>query len=221
MSFWSRRRSSRNRSNHNTNHIQPSTLTANGPRLQATSNPDVSVCKATPNRINDLQASLGSCRSTTETNRIKNMITTTTNTNEDFKQMTAQYNDLILTGDKLFGTGSENTNIKDVSERNKELNKMKNNLKKEIQKNDGIIERTDRDFIDEMTESPLPRKTKTLHVIEDYTMAVFATAYIFMLLACIYIYSHSNGFSIKSIITGSVSAATVTAILFSLINLIL
>lgn len=195
-----------------------STLSEQGLHIEP--NPDASICKAIPNKISGLQSSLSSCRSAEETIQIQKIVENTTHVMDDFKQMTASYNDLIITGDKLFGEGAAELPLNAVKDRNTELIELKEKLSIEVKKSEATAERMDRDFIDEATNTPAPIPSRTLHVIEDYTMAVFAIAYIFLAMSATYLYVQKSDFSLKSIIIGIITSSVVMVILYSLINLI-
>ena len=62
-------------------------------------------------------------------------------------------------------------------------------ISKEIEKGEGIIARSNRDFADVHDTISEPQPKKTLRFIEDYTLAILAISYIFMIIACIYIYT--------------------------------
>lgn len=199
--------------------VQPSSLSLAGPKI--TANPEASICKAVPNKINELQTSLNTCRSVEETKRIGNVIHSMSHLKEDFEQLTASYNDLILTGDKLLGQGSEGQLIEEVVARNGEMKDKIEQLEEEIKKDDSTAERLNRDFIEDATSIASPLPNKRLHVIEDYTVAVLSTAYIFMALSITYLYVKTNDYVPKSIVIGITSTCLVTVVLYSLINLLL
>lgn len=55
------------------------------------------------------------------------------------------------------------------------------------------MDRSNRDFIDVKRTLPEKQPKKLLHFIEDYTMALLAISYLFMIIVGIYYYSMVNG----------------------------
>ena len=190
-----------------------------GPNMQANNN--ASICKAVPNKIQGLHTTLNSCRSEQEDSRILDMIRKTTQTTDKFKHHEMIYNDLVATGDRLFGSMSSHTMIQDIANRNEELKKTKVQLEREISNNEGISEVENRDFIDELNENPEPQKTYRLNVVEDYTLSVFSITYLFMALSFGFLYIRKNNYSITSIIYSIISIAIATVVMFLLLNFLI
>jgi lipopolysaccharide export LptBFGC system permease protein LptF len=174
-----------------------------------TADNDAAVCKSVPNKINGLYSDLNSCRNTEETSRIQNFVANTYEVKAEFEQQAITYNDLIITGDSLFGSSTNDTQIADIKARNGELKNMKDKLLKDIRSAESQTEQAERDFLDTKAALPETLPQKILHTIEDYTMFVFMLSFVFMAIALIYMYVASQGFSINSIIIGIVVAVVV------------
>lgn len=98
-------------------------------------------------------------------------------------------NDLLFTGDTLFVTqndSSSNVSIaNEMQKRNNELIAKENTLREELIKKDQIINTRNRDFSDHIDNTD----EKKILSIEDYTMFVFALAYLFAI--CVFIYTYT------------------------------
>lgn len=113
----------------------------------------------------------------------------TMNIDTDIKGLQASITDALLMGDQIVGQQGNRHVIKQLKERNSELKMEKETLEKDIRKQEAVINRTNRDFSDVKDSLPPTLPKKTLHVMEDYTMAVLTIAYLFMVLAFIWWYS--------------------------------
>jgi hypothetical protein len=182
-----------------------------------TADNDAAVCKSVPNKINGLYSDLNSCRNTEETSRVQNFVANTYEVKAEFEQQAITYNDLIITGDSLFGSSTNDTQIADIKARNGELKNMKDKLLKDIRSAESQTEQAERDFLDTKAALPETLPQKILHTIEDYTMFVFMLSFVFMAIALIYMYVASQGFSINSIIIGIVVAVVVAFVLGALL----
>lgn len=92
-------------------------------------------------------------------------------------------------GDSMFGEFGYADVSKQVDDRNAELKRKKEALKRSIDKNEAIITRSGRDFTDVKDSLPETLPNTTLHVIEDYTVAVVLVSYLFMGLSFISYYT--------------------------------
>jgi len=171
-----------------------------GPPPMST-NDQASQCKST-NAIPEAQAKLQSCANDEELQRIRNLIDNTTDPNGDFATLSAVYNDLLTTGDSIFGTMPDQSMLDQVKQRNTELNTKKTKLTKAIETNDSKIERADRDFIDTKEALPQTFTEKTVHVLDDYTLVVLSIAYVFFLLTMMYLYMYTHQYTPTSIFQG-------------------
>jgi len=175
----------------------------------------------TNNQLDQRINNLNSCRDPQETNRIEKFAENTYKIKDDFQAQTALYNDLILTGDNLFGSSPTNLQVNEIKKRNQELKEMKDKLESEIKASQAATERAERDFLDTKAGLPDPMPKKMLHTIEDYTMLVFIMSYLVMTIAFIYLFTAMRGFTTNSIITGIVAGIVVSIILTILIYNIL
>lgn len=174
---------------------------------------DAAVCKSVPNKVPNLYNELNSCRNTEETSRVQNFVANTYQVKSEFEQQDIIYNDLIITGDNLYGTTTNDTQIADIKARNTELKKLKDGLLKDIRSAESRTEQAERDFLDTKAGLPETLPKKILYTIEDYTMFVFMVSFIFMAIALIYMYSAMNEFSISALGVGLVVATVVAVVL--------
>jgi prefoldin subunit 5 len=189
-----------------------------GPIIQADNNS--AICKSTPNQVNTLLSTLSSCRSTVDSDQLSQIVQKLTNYGADFDQLNATYNDLILAGDNLYGSSSSSEQIQQIKLRNEELRELKEKLEKQIQAAESRSEQMNRDFIDMQTEQPQPLPNKTLHVLEDYTVAVLSITWLFMVIGLVYLYTYTAGFTAKSVLIGIVSGGIATLIAYALLFLL-
>ena len=164
-------------------------------------NDQASQCKST-DKIPQAQDTLANCANEEEIQRIQNLVSNTTDPNGDFATLNAVYNDLLTSGDAMFGTMPDQTMLDQVKSRNNELKAKKDSLTKKIESNDATIERVDRDFIDRKDALPETFREKTVHVLDDYTLVVLAVAYVFFLLTMMYLYMYMNQYTPTSIFQG-------------------
>jgi hypothetical protein len=175
------------------------------------------VCRSTPNGLNDLSSQIDKCITTTELNRNKSIGDISTNLKSDIDSLSSMVADSLSVGDSMFGKLGHSDISGQTNERNTELKMKKEKLLKKIDKNEAIIERSNRDFTDVKAQLPEKQPNKVLHFIEDYTLAILSISYIFMVLS--YIYLHTIQSEVK--ITGFLKASgwSIVATVFSLILL--
>lgn len=174
-----------------------------------------SVCKST-NELSNVFTNLKKCTNPTEQTRMNTFIQMATNPRTDFEQYNAIYNDLILSGDHMFGTMPNSTALQQVQERNNELKKQSEDIGKSIKEKEAVIERTDRDFIDTKQAAPEMKNT-TVHVLDDYTLVVLLVAYVFFVMTIIVYYLKVTAFSIPSllkIVSIAIILVALTLVLF-------
>jgi len=99
---------------------------------------------------------------------------------QDSEFLRASIGNSLHMGDSMFGEFGYADVSKQVNDRNAELKRKKETLKKAIDKNDAIISRSGRDFTDVKDSLPETLPNSTLNVLEDYTVAVVLVAYLFM-----------------------------------------
>ena len=187
------------------------------PSAPQTSQADQSaMCKST-NEIADVYSQLQKCTNQTETNRMQSFIQMTTDPKSDFDQLNAVYNDLVLSGDSIFGTMPHQTALEQIKDRNKDLKKQSETLGKTIEEKEAIIERSDRDFID-TKEQIGTIKSKTVHVLDDYTLVVLSVSYVFLAITLVFWYLQQNYYSPKAIGVALVSLVIITGLLYAVIT---
>jgi hypothetical protein len=167
------------------------------PQQQFTTNQNdrdlkASVCKSTPNGLNDLNGEISTCTSTTEQKRNTNFAANTFKLQQDISALTATTMDSLTMGDTMFGQFGYNDIAKQVQGRNRELKNKKEKLSKEVEKDEATIERSNRDFEDTYKTIPEPQPKKVLRFIEDWTLAILSISYLFMIIAIIYIYTSTS-----------------------------
>ncbi len=148
-----------------------------------------SVCKSTPNGLSNLNSEIDNCTSTTEIKRNTNFAANTFKLQQDISGLSASVMDSLSMGDTMFGQYGYNDIAKQVKARNEELKTKKDNLMKDVEKGEGIIEKTNRDFEDEYKTVAQPQPKKVLRFIEDWTIAILIISYLFMVIAAIYIFT--------------------------------
>lgn len=146
------------------------------------------VCRSTPNGLRELNAKIDGCTSTTEINRNTNFAENTYRLQKDIESSTGTVQDSLVMGDTMFGQYGYQDIAKQVKDRNTELKSKKEILVRQVDKNEAIIERSNRDFSDVKDTVPEPQVKQTLRFIEDYTLAFLSLAYLFMIVAIIYLY---------------------------------
>jgi hypothetical protein len=110
----------------------------------------------------------------------------------DIQTLRANVGDSLSLGDTIFGQYGHNDVSAQLKKRNDDLTLQVQSLRKELDKNQAIVERSNRDFVDVKRTLPEKQPKKLLHFIEDYTMALLVIAYLFMIIIGIYSYSMLN-----------------------------
>jgi hypothetical protein len=159
-------------------------------------NLNASACKAVPNGLNKLNDSIDKCTSEEEKSRNNNFATNTVKLQEDISSLRATTNDTLIMGDTMFGQAGYSDIAKQVKDRNNDLKNKKEILSKEIEKGEGVIARSNRDFADVHNTVSEPQPKTRLRFIEDYTLAILLISYIFMIIASIYIYTITSEFKL-------------------------
>lgn len=152
-------------------------------------NVTAAVCRAVPNGLNDLNSKIAECTTTTEQTRNTNFAENTFRLQKDIDSLTSSAMDSMLMGDSMFGQYGYHDIAKQVKDRNTDLKAKKEKLVNQLEKNEAIIERSNRDFSDVRDTVPEPQPKRVLRFIEDYTLAILVMAYLFMLIAIMYIYT--------------------------------
>jgi hypothetical protein len=152
-----------------------------------TTNP--ATCRALPTGIANLSTKIENCTRPEEKTRKDKFITNTLHLKEDIDSLRANVGDSLSVGESMFGSYGHSDITKQIRDRNHDLKKKKEDLIQDINKKESIIERANRDFTDVKRTLPEKQPKKILHFIEDYTMALLAISYLFMLCIGIYYFS--------------------------------
>jgi hypothetical protein len=176
------------------------------------------VCRSTPNGLNDLNKKIDECSTSTEINRRNDLAETSFKLKQDIEMLRAQVGDSLLMGDSIFGTAGIADITNQVKARNIELKTKKDTLRNEIDKQEAIIERSNRDFSDVKDTIPEPQPKKMLRFIEDYTLAFLVIAYLFMIIAIIYTYTILSEFKGIAFIKAVVSSIFLSIFLFMILQ---
>lgn len=158
-----------------------------------TDNTKASICRSNNGaKLNTVFTDINDCTSDVEANRKKTFATDAIKIKNDIDFLKSGIEDTLHTGDAMFGSFGPADITKDVKQRNSELEKKKEDLKTDISKKEAIIERNNRDFSDVKQALPEQETPKSLHFIEDYTLAFLSISYFFMVVICIYLYTISS-----------------------------
>lgn len=158
-----------------------------------TDNTKASICRSNNGaKLNTVFTDINDCTSDVEAKRKKTFATDAIKIKNDIDFLKSGIEDTLHTGDAMFGSFGPADITKDVKQRNSDLEKKKEDLKTDISKKEAIIERNNRDFSDVKQALPEQETPKSLHFIEDYTLAFLSIAYFFMLVVCIYLYTISS-----------------------------
>jgi hypothetical protein len=191
------------------------------PAPQLSQDDSAALCKSNPQQIQQLTQGLATCRSSTESQRATQLLFSVDDTMGFFTSQTAQFNDLMATGDKFLGAAPSSSALDEVRARNRELNTRVRKLGGQIEQSQARMEQMERDFLDVKATLPETLPNKIVHVLEDYTLAVLLLAYVFASLAVLFYYANVNQYSIKSILIGSVGVSTLGLFLYVLAMLFL
>ncbi len=161
-----------------------------------------SVCKSKPNGLNDLYANIQDCTSNNEVTNINAFAGTINKLNTDVQNLAMIVVDSLGMGDTIEGKAGFSKVVDEVKQRNKELKSKKEKLKEDVEKDDAIINRFNKDFSYYRDTQPEKQSLSKVNFIEDYTTAILALSYLFMILAAIYAYSFIPVFSGKSLAKG-------------------
>ena len=183
------------------------------------------LCKVPTNRpddLNDLNTNINKCASQTDQTINSNFATKTLAIQQDIDSLKSTITDSLVMGNTIFGPyGLDDIRLQ-LTATNKDLLIKKEKIRMEINKNEAMIERSDRDFSD-VKDSITEDKPKKLHFIEDYTLAILCISYLFMLIALIYLYVAKPymdippSFSILSLIQAIFGGVFLTLFMFILL----
>jgi hypothetical protein len=130
----------------------------------------------------------------------------------DIKTLQASIANALIMGDHIVGTQSNTDVVKQTVDRNKELEAKKAALEADVKKKEAIINRTNRDFSDVKDSLPERLPKRTMQTVEDKTLAVVITAYVFMVLAFVWWYAAQAPVFLSGFVTGAAIAAVITLV---------
>ena len=191
-------------------------MLATTPPLPTAQNDQASTCKSQLQVIPQLQASMAACRNTEEVQRATTLLTTIENVPGELESQTIQFMNLLATGDSFFGASAATSSVQDVKNRNKELKQTLGEAQAAISKNTMIVERSERDFVDEKDAAPETIHTRIVSVLDDYTLLVLIISYGFFILIGLLYYITVNEYSGNSIVIGIVGSVALTLCLLIL-----
>jgi hypothetical protein len=145
------------------------------------------------NGIQTITDGLQKCMRQEEKDRTNTLASNTLKLRSDITFLNANVTDSLALGDTIFGQYGHAEITKQVRKRNEDLTLQVQRLTKDLDKNQAIIDRSNRDFVDVKRTLPEKQPKKLLHFIEDYTMALLSISYLFMTIIGIYYYSIVNG----------------------------
>jgi hypothetical protein len=172
------------------------------------------VCRSTPNQLTDLQASLQKCTSQDELTRTNNFTDVTVKATEDLVWLKGQIQDSLAMGESMFGTFGHATITNEVRARNRDLIAKKEQLTKDIHQKEKVIQRSERDFIDVKDTLPETQPTRSLLVVEDYTLAFLFLSYLFMIIIFVYSYTITSSTLSQGLTESLASSGVLSMILF-------
>jgi hypothetical protein len=176
-----------------------------------------SVCKSTPNGLNNITGEINNCTSTTEIKRNTNFAANTVKLQQDINALSATTMDSLIMGDTMFGQFGYSDIAKQVQARNEELKEKKIKLFKEVENNEAIIERSNRDFVDEKDSISEPQPKRFVRFIEDYTLAILSISYLFMIISIIYVYTLTSELKLIGFLKAIVGSILLSMFLFMML----
>jgi hypothetical protein len=131
---------------------------------------------------------------------------------DDISDLRSMITNDMTTLNGLYATSATNVNATNqASIQTDQLEKRKKELIKDVEMKEAIINRSNRDFSDVKDTLPERLPKKTLNVIEDYTMAILAMSYLFMVIAAVYLYTITSTEPMSAMLRG-IGYATVVSL---------
>jgi hypothetical protein len=137
------------------------------------------------------------------------------NLNGFFQDQTAQFQQLLTTGDHIFGTAAPVAMIAEIIKRNKELSTNLTNIQNKIVQLRLSTEQNDRDFIDTRESLPDVLSSDTT-ILDNYTILLVMLTYLILALSGVFYYAQANDYSMNSILIGTGAGALISILLFVL-----
>uniref|UniRef100_A0A6C0HLP5 Uncharacterized protein n=1 Tax=viral metagenome TaxID=1070528 RepID=A0A6C0HLP5_9ZZZZ len=131
---------------------------------------------------------------------------------DDISDLRSMITNDMTTLNGLYATSTTSVNATNqASIQTDQLAKRKKELIKDVEMKEAIINRSNRDFSDVKDTLPEHLPKKTLNVIEDYTMAILAMSYLFMVIAAVYLYTITSTEPMSAMLRG-IGYATVASL---------
>jgi hypothetical protein len=172
------------------------------------------VCRSAPNGLNNLNTEIDKCTSSVELNRNNNIVTDVFKLQKDIEHLRATTGDALMMGDSIFGKAGVGEITEQVKSRNHELKNKKEELKKNIDKKEAIIERSNRDFSDVKDTLPEKMPNSVLNFVEDYTLVFLIISYLFMIITVIYLYTLNSQMKIIGLLQSIIGSVFLSCFLF-------
>lgn len=171
-------------------------------------------CRTPPNAFQDLMSNLSKCTTNDEKLRNANFGNNIIQIQQDIKDLQAMIDNSLANGDLLFGSTPHNEMIRQLQERNKELQTKRDALSNAIREKERIVERSNQDFKDVKKTVPDPQPKKVLRFVEDYTMAMFVISYLFMIVSLNYFYVYQAEYKLLAAGQSLLASVLLTAFLY-------
>jgi hypothetical protein len=141
--------------------------------------------------------------------------TNITNFKSDIDSFKTTISDSLIAGANLFVSQPGITS--EVNMRTTELIAKKNKLNEDIKKQEAVIRRSERDFIDVRDTLPETIPNKKFHFLEDYTLVFLLISYLFMLAIALHTYVFTyDGVWTSALLKGGFYSL-ITTLLFGMI----
>lgn len=173
-----------------------------------------SQCRANSQTVPGLINTIDKCLTEGEEKNIQNLTKTLINHRQKLLRYKAITDDINATGEQLFGQAASPGQIKEVEERQKALEKERDDLIQKIKDYKSISEINARDFLDVKSKYPDTFPTSVLHVLEDYSIAFMFSGAVFFSICFFFGYLRVNGFSGIHIGQGLFLSAVMLGVIF-------
>lgn len=177
---------------------------------------DAAQCRSTENKIEDIYSSIDKCATQAEIGQNNSIGTVALKLDNDITLLKADINNSLILGDTMYGNSGHIDITKELQTRNTELNEKKIALEKDINAQQKLIDRSERDFVDVKNTVPEHQVKYSLHVIEDYTIAFLLISYLFMILIFIYSYTVTSVSIAKGLSESLLASFVISMIVFLL-----
>jgi hypothetical protein len=168
------------------------------------------------NGLNSVFEKINTCTTTEEDAIIGNFGQTVSNLQGDISELKDNIYNAIVSVDQSYGSSPHIQIIDQVKERNKELKAKHESLSQDIVKKEAIVNRSNQDFKDVKETIPEPQPKKILRFMEDYTVAVFAIAYLFFIISGICLYVMQSNSLVTGVVESIIIATVLTVVIFML-----